>query len=401
MYQKTMTGDRHKVHEANISVCHWNVKATLITIAFTIAIFLTVPVLVLLFNLTDVLAQEVNYPDPLAPANNADEVSISPTFQWKQWYIAEKYKLEIADNVDMDSPQEIIVNGTAYKYTGTLEYDTDYWWRVTAAEPEGGLTSPQFHFKTIVEPTSSTEDEPPAESSFTGSIKEFFEDPDWFLVGLIVAAIIVVVLAVYILMKPRKPQTGQNRWSGAQPQGMGGPQMSVCPTCGSRNPPGRKFCNSCGTNLIGGTQQSWGAPQSTACPTCGSQNPPGRKFCNNCGTNLLGGVQQQPSTPQPAVCPTCGSQNPAGRKFCNNCGGSLLGGAQQQPGAPQPAICPNCGSQNPEGRGFCSNCGASLFSGAQQQSMEIHQAFSCPICGATIATGVNPCSNCGTWLDWQ
>ncbi|MGH2416853.1 MAG: adenylate/guanylate cyclase domain-containing protein [Candidatus Limnocylindria bacterium] len=47
-----------------------------------------------------------------------------------------------------------------------------------------------------------------------------------------------------------------------------------CPTCGTPNEPGRKFCGECGTALL------------QACPSCGAQNAPGTKFCGECGTSL-------------------------------------------------------------------------------------------------------------------
>ena len=47
-----------------------------------------------------------------------------------------------------------------------------------------------------------------------------------------------------------------------------------CPTCGTTNDPGRKFCGECGTALA------------TSCPSCGASNAPGVKFCGECGTDL-------------------------------------------------------------------------------------------------------------------
>ena len=55
-----------------------------------------------------------------------------------------------------------------------------------------------------------------------------------------------------------------------------------CPTCGTENQSGAKFCVECGTKLA--------AP----CPTCGTANQPGAKFCVECGTNLTGAAPPSP-----------------------------------------------------------------------------------------------------------
>ncbi|HEY7870122.1 MAG TPA: adenylate/guanylate cyclase domain-containing protein, partial [Methylomirabilota bacterium] len=48
----------------------------------------------------------------------------------------------------------------------------------------------------------------------------------------------------------------------------------VCPQCQHANPPGAKFCSSCGGRLA------------VACPACGHANVPGSRFCNDCGAVL-------------------------------------------------------------------------------------------------------------------
>jgi class 3 adenylate cyclase/tetratricopeptide (TPR) repeat protein len=48
----------------------------------------------------------------------------------------------------------------------------------------------------------------------------------------------------------------------------------TCPTCGSENKAGRKFCSNCGSGLA------------RACPTCGAANEPDDRFCGECGAAL-------------------------------------------------------------------------------------------------------------------
>jgi hypothetical protein len=287
------------------------------------------------------------------------------------------------------------------------------------------------------------DDESDSGAGIFSKIKDYFKDPDWLLIGLIIAAIVVVVLTIIVLLRPRgvsdkdeefaetrqpispqQPAGRQQQMGAQQPVGrqqtmagqppvskqpMGGQQAVkgqqplVCPSCGTQNPPGRKFCGTCGAGLSAVTQQ--GAPAATKmvpCPSCGTPNPPEKKFCGNCGMSLLAREQKPPAeAPREALCPACGTSNPPGRKFCGTCGTSLTAGTQQKAAqAPQEVFCTSCGTANPPGRSFCGSCGAGLIAGAFQQQYEVAQSFTCPICGATISTGVNPCPNCKTWLDW-
>jgi class 3 adenylate cyclase/tetratricopeptide (TPR) repeat protein len=63
-----------------------------------------------------------------------------------------------------------------------------------------------------------------------------------------------------------------------------------CPSCGSANEAGRKFCGECGSALA------------QVCPSCGTPNPPGVKFCGECGTALAGAAAAPP--PVAASAPT-------------------------------------------------------------------------------------------------
>jgi hypothetical protein len=47
------------------------------------------------------------------------------------------------------------------------------------------------------------------------------------------------------------------------------------------------------------------------CARCEQENPPGARFCNSCGAGLE------------LACSSCGHSNPAGSRFCNHCGASL------------------------------------------------------------------------------
>jgi class 3 adenylate cyclase/predicted ATPase len=67
-----------------------------------------------------------------------------------------------------------------------------------------------------------------------------------------------------------------------------------CPSCGSENLQGLKFCEECGTRLL------------RVCPSCGQQVRPTAKFCGECGTTLTQprpapGAQAMVASSQPPV----------------------------------------------------------------------------------------------------
>jgi class 3 adenylate cyclase/tetratricopeptide (TPR) repeat protein len=63
----------------------------------------------------------------------------------------------------------------------------------------------------------------------------------------------------------------------------------TCPSCGTENREGRKFCSKCGTPLASG------------CPSCGAQNEPDDAFCGECGAELTAGAavtqRREPAAP--------------------------------------------------------------------------------------------------------
>lgn len=58
-------------------------------------------------------------------------------------------------------------------------------------------------------------------------------------------------------------------------------------------------------------QEKKAAEERSSCPSCGTRNPDGVKFCQECGAKL---------GPSKAFCTGCGQENPAGTRFCGNCG---------------------------------------------------------------------------------
>jgi class 3 adenylate cyclase/tetratricopeptide (TPR) repeat protein len=61
------------------------------------------------------------------------------------------------------------------------------------------------------------------------------------------------------------------------------------------------------------------------CPSCGTANPAGKRFCGDCGASL------------PPSCAACGAEIFPGKRFCGNCGAALV----------EAASVPNAGTSTP------------------------------------------------------
>lgn len=87
------------------------------------------------------------------------------------------------------------------------------------------------------------------------------------------------------------PATGRSpTGAGSSGEALGAAAGVSCPQCQSANPPGARFCISCGAALAD-------APR--VCPGCGTSNPPQARFCAGCGTQL----QPAPVSGEPASPP--------------------------------------------------------------------------------------------------
>ena len=62
----------------------------------------------------------------------------------------------------------------------------------------------------------------------------------------------------------------------------------ICPSCGTRNRPGRRFCFECGAALAG------------TCASCGTPLEEGDKFCGQCGASLARDGVRAPASLEPA-----------------------------------------------------------------------------------------------------
>jgi hypothetical protein len=77
--------------------------------------------------------------------------------------------------------------------------------------------------------------------------------------------------------------------------------MAACPSCGTEEPAGARFCGTCGASLAAGEASGPAASPVTACPRCGSEEPVGAQFCGTCGASM--GSDGEPVDPEPAPIP--------------------------------------------------------------------------------------------------
>ena len=96
------------------------------------------------------------------------------------------------------------------------------------------------------------------------------------------------------------------RTSQAPPPGGGAAPAAaaalvICAKCNAQNPPGNKFCASCGAKM---------GPATVPCPKCKAEVSEGSKFCPECGGPMAATKK----------CASCGAEVSAASKFCPECG---------------------------------------------------------------------------------
>jgi len=155
--------------------------------------------------------------------------------------------------------------------------------------------------------------------------------------------------------------------------GLGQQAGSPPPGAGGMPPPAPGFAGGGGGFAGGGgAGQGGGATTVVSCPSCGTSNTGGARFCHNCGASLA---------PPTVECPSCHTANPAGVKFCSSCGTSLAA----VPAAVAAARCASCGTELVPGAKFCPDCGTPA--GGQALRSDAPVAGAAPPAGVTAGPG--------------
>jgi len=129
----------------------------------------------------------------LAPNNGCLGCPVRPvSFSWSPYKETTKYKFVLAKDSEMTQVvKEAEVTTTAYEYDGTLDYGTNYFWRVMSEEPAPSDWSATFSFQT----------EPAPVTTPVTTVSQ--PTPIWVWVVIAIGAILVIVTLILIFKTRR------------------------------------------------------------------------------------------------------------------------------------------------------------------------------------------------------
>jgi hypothetical protein len=129
----------------------------------------------------------------LAPDNGCIGCPVKPaSFSWSPFKETTKYKFVLAKDAAMTQVvAEATVPTTAYEYEGTLDYSSNYFWRVMSLEPAPSDWSATFSLQTEAAPA------PPA------APEEAPATPLWVWVVIAIGALLIIVTLVLIFKTRR------------------------------------------------------------------------------------------------------------------------------------------------------------------------------------------------------
>lgn len=131
----------------------------------------------------------------LSPSNGCTGCPVSPVaFSWSGYPNTTKYRFVLARDAQL---QNIVVEAftttTSYELKGTLEYDTSYFWQVSAVEPVPSDPSALFTLHTMSAPAPTA----------TTSRVDTAAVPVWAW-AVIIAGIVLIIVAVVMGIRARK-----------------------------------------------------------------------------------------------------------------------------------------------------------------------------------------------------
>jgi cellulose 1,4-beta-cellobiosidase len=144
----------------------------------------------------------------LAPENGSMGIGIENVgFSWTAVGGATSYSFVLSPNSDLSgalASEEL--SGTAYTYTGMLDYSTPYFWQVTAWKDGSELsTSDVGAFTTAAEPAPAPEPPAPAGPAPEIVIPAAQQiTPNW-IIAMIAVGAALAVLVIVLIVRTRRP----------------------------------------------------------------------------------------------------------------------------------------------------------------------------------------------------
>jgi hypothetical protein len=133
----------------------------------------------------------------LAPNNGCIGCKVKPaSFSWSPWKATTKYQFDLARDSEFKSLVVTTTTATTgYEYDGTLDYSTNYFWRVKALEVNGRNIPSDWSatFSLQTEPAPAPPAPAPAEPA----------TPLWVWVIIAIGAILVIVTLILIFKTRR------------------------------------------------------------------------------------------------------------------------------------------------------------------------------------------------------
>jgi hypothetical protein len=143
-------------------------------------------------------------PDGVAPSPGAQDVVLSPTFQWNAAEWATGYEFVLADNPDYTSPLvDVTATAPAYAYTGTLDYLTTYYWKVRAVSDTSSSAWAYGAFTTLAEaePPVVVEPTPPPQIV----IPPAEQITPAYIWAIIAIGGVLVIAMIVLIVRTRRP----------------------------------------------------------------------------------------------------------------------------------------------------------------------------------------------------
>jgi photosystem II stability/assembly factor-like uncharacterized protein len=128
----------------------------------------------------------------ISPTSGTNDMPISDIgFTWTSDSSATEYEFTLSQNADLTDPiANARVNSSAYMYTGTLDYNTSYFWGVRITEPALGPLS-VFTFRTKASPVEIS---PPGQVEAAPAITPIWV---WIIIGICAVLIAVTLILIF------------------------------------------------------------------------------------------------------------------------------------------------------------------------------------------------------------